>query len=812
MKHFVRFFATVTLGALLFGAAGCAAINSDDDRDDAGDACYLSVSTGLDARTILPTDVTNSSFTKAELLAATSGNAATIIRSWSSYAAMTGDTSLVIAAGTYDFTLNLYVLFDGSEQLCQTGRLSDVLIQAGTNPLSFATSYVTDGTGNLAVTLSWAKDARVASVKAGLFSAADYGATAVAGYALSALYSKSAVPAGTYFVRFELYAADGTLLNTYKDAVRVAAACKTTAAVTVANINTPYTITYDLNGGDWASGCTPTAVHNSSTAVALPTAADVTRAGYSFLGWNTAADGSGTTLTTLSNVAQDYVLYAQWFDLSSYYIAFDANGGTGSMATKTLTQDVAQELPANAFTYSGYIFDSWNTQADGKGITYSDRETVKNLTATGETTITLYARWTKGIALYASKLSTTSFTSDGTVRLLGAWMSEDLRALGTKLRDLYWDRSITLDMTYATGITELYEATTAEEGTFYKCFSLVSVKLPATLKKINAYAFYECVRIKNLYIPVSVISIGNKAFYYYKGMTLITRLAENKSFVVVPQQDRFVYYDGTLEDWLGISCFDYYSSPFYGVTNSLTKSLTGKTYAPYLYIQNERVTDVTIPASITSIGSNAFCSYSSLEKVTIPSSVTSIGNCVFWGCTSLANVDIPASVTSIGFSAFRECTTFTSMTIPDGITTISNCMFMDCTALASVEIPASVTSINAYAFKGCTGLTSIIIPDDVTSIGDEVFYGCTGLTSITLPAGVTSLGGGAFRGCTSLASITIPVSVTSIGEQAFFSCTALSTIRFAGTKAQWAAITKGTNWNAEVPATTVICSDGSVDL
>ena len=64
---------------------------------------------------------------------------------------------------------------------------------------------------------------------------------------------------------------------------------------------------------------------------------------------------------------------------------------------------------------------------------------------------------------------------------------------------------------------------------------------------------------------------------------------------------------------------------------------------------------ITIPASVTSIGSHAFYQCSDLTSVTIPSSVTSIGSYAFYLCSSLTSVTIPASVTAIGSSAFYGC-------------------------------------------------------------------------------------------------------------------------------------------------------------
>lgn len=63
-----------------------------------------------------------------------------------------------------------------------------------------------------------------------------------------------------------------------------------------------------------------------------------------------------------------------------------------------------------------------------------------------------------------------------------------------------------------------------------------------------------------------------------------------------------------------------------------------------------------------------------------------------------------------------------------------------------------------------------------------------------------------------LTIITIPNSVVYIGESAFEDCTSLSKIVFEGTKAQWNDIAKANNWNLNVPATEVACTDGTVTL
>ncbi len=55
-------------------------------------------------------------------------------------------------------------------------------------------------------------------------------------------------------------------------------------------------------------------------------------------------------------------------------------------------------------------------------------------------------------------------------------------------------------------------------------------------------------------------------------------------------------------------------------------------------------------------------------------------------------------------------------------------------------------------------------------------------------------------------------SVTGIGYGAFSWCSSLTSITFNGTKAEWRAIEKGSDWNKNVPATQVVCTDGTVSM
>ena len=168
-------------------------------------------------------------------------------------------------------------------------------------------------------------------------------------------------------------------------------------------------------------------------------------------------------------------------------------------------------------------------------------------------------------------------------------------------------------------------------------------------------------------------------------------------------------------------------------------------------------------------------------------------------------------VTSIGSHVLANISA-TSITIPNTVKTIHTYAFSRCSRLENLVIPNGVYSIGNYCFYSCKALKSIELPDSLTSIGYSAFHSCTSLVTIDLPNRITKIDSYTFKGCTSLTTITIPSSVTKIMTDAFYGCTSLTTIKFAGTVAQWNAISFGTGWRGKVPATEVICANGTVTL
>ena len=141
------------------------------------------------------------------------------------------------------------------------------------------------------------------------------------------------------------------------------------------------------------------------------------KSGYTFVGWNTKVDGSGISYSNSQNVInlteknnEVITLYAQW-TANKYTVEYNGNGATGgSTASSSHVYNEEKALTANGYirnytvtyNYNGngtenttatakYTFKNWNTQADGNGKEYTDKQVVENLTTGG--TITLYARW-----------------------------------------------------------------------------------------------------------------------------------------------------------------------------------------------------------------------------------------------------------------------------------------------------------------------------------------------------------------------------------------------------------------------------------
>lgn len=155
------------------------------------------------------------------------------------------------------------------------------------------------------------------------------------------------------------------------------------------------------NGADSGTMASQQITYGDATQTLSPNA--YARTGYTFTGWNTAPDATGTPWADQASVSPDLAstagatvsLFAQWA-ANSYTVSFDGNGATsGSMADQGLTyDDASQTLAPNAYARTGYTFTGWTTAPDGSGASFADRAAKPNASADPNGTVTLYAQWT----------------------------------------------------------------------------------------------------------------------------------------------------------------------------------------------------------------------------------------------------------------------------------------------------------------------------------------------------------------------------------------------------------------------------------
>lgn len=151
-----------------------------------------------------------------------------------------------------------------------------------------------------------------------------------------------------------------------------------------------YTITYDEN--DSTGGSAPANTTGYGTKTLASNSGTLVKTGYSFTGWNTAADGSGThyAVSATYSLTADVTLYAEWTPLS-YSITYNGNGNLSGSVPANTTGYGSVTLAANTGTLAktGFSLSGWNTLANGSGTSYALSDTY-NLTGS----VTLYAEWT----------------------------------------------------------------------------------------------------------------------------------------------------------------------------------------------------------------------------------------------------------------------------------------------------------------------------------------------------------------------------------------------------------------------------------
>ncbi len=147
-----------------------------------------------------------------------------------------------------------------------------------------------------------------------------------------------------------------------------------------------YSLNYSAGSHGSITGTATQAVDRGGSGTAVEAVAND---GYHFVQWS---DGVLNASRTDINVSADISVTAQ-FEINSYTVHYDANGGIGTMVDDIPNYGDSFAL-TNVFTRLGYTFAGWAISEDGL-VVYSDGETVQNLTMVNGDTVTLYAQWAK---------------------------------------------------------------------------------------------------------------------------------------------------------------------------------------------------------------------------------------------------------------------------------------------------------------------------------------------------------------------------------------------------------------------------------
>lgn len=288
----------------------------------------------------------------------------------------------------------------------------------------------------------------------------------------------------------------------------------------------------------------------------------------------------------------------------------------------------------------------------------------------------------------------------------------------------------------------------------FSCYTnLTTVTISSSVKSIGKRAFYDCSGLRSVAIPNSVTNIGKRAFYR-SGLTSIT----------IPDSVTSIQ-EGTFEDCSGLGSVVIPKSVRRIEKEAFAKcscTIHISDLAAWCRIEFHGDSFGSIPFK------KLFLNGDRVEELVIPSSVTSVEGGAFSHCYGLASVTIPNSVTNI-YGAFAECSDLKSVHISD--------LAVWCRIGGGGGFSRRYSAPEYNLYLNGELITDLIVPDSVTDIADSAFAHCS-LTSVTIPNSVTNIGSFAFAGCKGLKWCVIPSSVKSIGSYAFTHCSSLSAVYY----------------------------------
>lgn len=382
-------------------------------------------------------------------------------------------------------------------------------------------------------------------------------------------------------------------------------------------------------------------------------------------------------------------------------------------------------------------------------------------------------------------------------------------------------------------------------NSFTACNNLVTLIIPTSVRYIQNQAIVECEGLQNLTIPfIGNSEEENNSFENIFGGNRPSSLEVEILNAVEISREAFININyitsiilsSNLEK-IGACAFLNCSSL---TTVDFSKATNLKVIDDEAFSGCVNITNLNLPATVTTIGDYAFADLNKAQTLDIPLALEEIGVAAFRGLSSLTTLNIsaehnnfiyengallskdkktlvfymasqegetysfpeeletiyayafsgaknlkvvtlPSNAKTLPEGLFYNCKALTTVTLAEGTTIISTRTFEGCTKLQTINNTKEITSIKASAFKGCSSIVNIPLTENVQELGESAFENCSSITSITVPSSIKEIAKAAFKGCSSLTTITLLEGLETIGVSAFEGCKNISNFKLPNT-------------------------------